>query len=84
MRHVPIAEFETNISEFTAAVRGGEEIVVTREGREELRLVMADMAKMERQRAAVEAMYALGQQIKAKNGPTTAAEIREWIDEGRP
>jgi prevent-host-death family protein len=84
MRHVPISEFETNISEFVAAARGGEEIVVTREGREELRLVMADMAKMERQRAAVEAMYALGQEVLARNGPTTAAERRAWIEDGRP
>ena len=84
MRHVPITELTTNISEFVAAARDGEEIVVMSDGHAELRLIMADDARRVRKRAVVQAAYALGQEILAKNGPTTSAEIREWIDEGRP
>lgn len=83
MRHVSISEFQANASELLAAAEAGEEIVLTREGEDILKLGLAEGARMARQRAAVEAMYALGQEMKAKYGPTTAAEIREWIEEGR-
>ena len=83
MRHVPIAEFEKNVSEFLAAVEAGDEIVVVRSGQEVVRLVATDEARQARKRRAVDALYAIGQEIKAKYGPTTAEEIREWLEEGR-
>jgi prevent-host-death family protein len=83
MRHVPIGEFKDKVSEYVAAAEAGDEIVLTRHGREVARLTSTDAARLARQRAAVDALYALGQEIKAKHGPTTAAEIREWIEEGR-
>ena len=84
MRHVPIAQFKDKMSEFMAAAEAGEDIVITRHGRDYMKLVPVAEDRMARQRAAVDAMYALGQRIKARNGPTAAEEIRAWIDEGRP
>lgn len=84
MRHVPIAEFKDKVSEIVAAAEAGEDITITRHGREVVKLVGLAQDRMARQRAAVEAAFALGQEIKAKYGPTTAAEIREWIEDGRP
>lgn len=84
MRHVPIAQFKDKMSEYMAAAESGEDIVITRHGRDYMKLVPVAEDRMARQRAAVQAAYLLGQEILRKNGPTTAAEIREWIDEGRP
>ncbi len=83
MRHVPIAQFKDKMSEIMAAAEAGEDIVITRHGRDYMKLVPVEEDRMARQRAAVDALYHLGQRIKAKYGPTTSAEIREWIDEGR-
>lgn len=83
MRHVPIAQFKDKMSEIMAAAEAGEDIVITRHGRDYMKLVPIEEDRMARQRAAVDALYDLGQQIKARNGPTTAEEIRVWIDEGR-
>lgn len=84
MRHVPIAQFKDKMSEYMAAAESGEDIVITRHGRDYMKLVPVEEDRMARQRAAVQAAYELGQRIKAKYGPTTAEEIRSWIDEGRP
>lgn len=84
MRHVPIAQFKDKMSEFMAAAESGEDIVITRHGRDYMKLVPVEEDRMARQRAAVDAMFALGQKIRAKYGPTSPEEIRAWIDEGRP
>ena len=83
MRNVPIAEFKDRCSEFVAAAEAGEDIVITRHGREVARVTGITDDKQERKRAAVEAMSRIGQAVLARHGPTTAAEIREWIEEGR-
>lgn len=83
MRYVPIAQFKDKMSEIMAAAEGGEDIIITRHGRDYMKLVPIEEDRMARQRAAVDAMYKLGQEIKARHGPTTADEIREWINEGR-
>lgn len=83
MRHVPIAEFENNVSEYLAAVEAGDEIVVMKSGEEVARLTASAQSRQARKVRAVDAAYALGQEIKMNYGPTTDAEIREWLEEGR-
>lgn len=83
MRHVPISEFKDRVSEYVAAAEAGEEIVLTRHGREVARLSSSDEQRLAKQREAVDELYALGQRIKARSGPTTAEEIVSWIKEGR-
>lgn len=84
MRHVPIAEFKDRASEMIAAAEAGEEIIVTRHGREVAKVMGIAEDRRARQRAAIEAAHRLGQQMREKYGPTSAAEIREWIEEARP
>jgi hypothetical protein len=48
-----------------------------------MKLVPVEENRIARKREAIDALWALGQQIRKKYGPTTAAEIREWIEEGR-
>ncbi len=85
MRHVPIAEFDPRTVELFAAAASGEEIVITDHGRDVIKLVAIpdDEGRAARKRAAVDALVAIGQRIKAKHGPTTDAEIREWLEDGR-
>lgn len=83
MRYVPIAQFKDKMSEIMAAAEGGEDIIITRHGRDYMKLVPVEEDRMARKRKAVQAIYELGIQIRETNGPTTAAEIREWIEEGR-
>lgn len=84
MRHVPIAEFKDKLSEIVAAAEAGEEIVITRHGRDVVKIIAVEEDRMARQRAAIRELYAFGQEILHTKGPTTSAEIRAWIDEGRP
>ena len=84
MRHVSVSELKDKASEIVSAAEAGEDITITRHGREVVKLVGLEQDRMARQRAAVDAAYAFGQEILRKNGPTTAAEIRAWIEEDRP
>ena len=83
MRHVPIAEFKDKLSEIVAAAEAGEEIVITRHGRDVVRLVAIKEDRLERQRAAMEALHGLGQQVLRDHGSTSQDERRAWIDMGR-
>lgn len=83
MRHVPIAQFKDKMSEIMAAAEAGENVVITRHGRDYMKLVPVEEDRMARKRAAMDALHALGREVREKHGPTTAAEIREWIEEGR-
>ena len=82
-RHVPISEFKDNASRLFAAVEGGEEIVVTRHGKPTVRMTAAAANEKQAQRAAIEALWALGKQIKDQSGPTPIEEILGWIGEDR-
>ena len=84
MRHVSVSELKDKASEIVTAAEAGEDITITRHGREVVKLVGLESERMARKRAAVEAGYAFGQEILARRGPTTAAEIRQWIEEDRP
>ena len=83
MRHIPIAEFKDKVAETISAAEAGEDIVVTRHGRQTVRLVPVDEERRARQRQAIEGLIALGDDIRARHGPSSAAEVRNWIDEGR-
>lgn len=92
MRHVSVAELKANAEELIAAAEAGEEIEIVREGEGVARITikaraaMADgrtPAQKERQRRAVDAAYALGQEILRTQGPTSSAERRAWIEDGR-
>lgn len=85
MRAVPVTEFTQDISELIEAVGGGEEIIFTRDGLPVARLMPPqpdDEARL--RRAAIMRSVELREQLRAQGVRVTKAEIREWIDEGRP
>ncbi len=88
-----IVELKANADEIVSAVHAGEDVEIMREGRSVARLVGADGPELvdartpeqkRQQYDAVTALMELGREIRARNGPTTAAEIKEWINESRP
>ena len=84
MRHVPMADFKDKMAETIAAAEAGEEIVITRHGRDTVKLgaVMDDDVEARRQSFACLAQ--VREQMRARGVPTTTrAEVREWIAEGR-
>lgn len=83
MRHVPIAQFKDKMSEIMAAAEAGEDIVITRHGRDYMRLVPVEEDRMARQRAAIDAMLKFREQLRAKGVRITPEEIVEWKNEGR-
>jgi prevent-host-death family protein len=83
MRHVPVAIFKDKVSQYIAEAAAGEEIVITRHGREAARLVPPAKDKRALREEAVARMGALGRKVLANHGPTTAAEIARWIEEDR-
>lgn len=79
MRHVPAAEFRDHLDDYLDAAASGEDVVVTREDRLPVRLTAAasgEADRLERQREAFRKAYEFGQSLKARIGPTSAAEIR--------
>lgn len=83
MRHVPIAQFKDKMSEIMAAAEAGEDIVITRHGRDYMKLVPVEEDRMARQRAAIDAMLELREDLRASGVRISPEEIVEWKNEGR-
>lgn len=83
MRHVPIAEFKDKLSELVSAVEAGEEIVVTRHGREVAKLVAMEQDRRVKTSAAVLDLLALREQLRAEGVRVSSDEWIEWKNEGR-
>jgi prevent-host-death family protein len=75
-------------SELIVRAAKGEEIVVTRRGAPVARIVPAPVRPKVKSpdecKQIIEDMRRLRASIAARGSATTLAEIREWIDEGRP
>ncbi len=83
MKHVPVAAFKDKVSHYIAEAEAGDEIVITKHGKEAARLVPPAKDKRALRLEAVERLRTLGQKVLAEHGPTTSAEIRQWIEEDR-
>ena len=83
MRHVPVAEFKDKVSAFIAAAQAGEEIVITRHGRDTVRLVPVRDDDVESRRRVFARLAEQHAAMWAEGRTVTSAEIREWINEGR-
>jgi prevent-host-death family protein len=87
MRHVPIATFKDRVSEFVAAASRGEEIIITRHGKPEARLVPTQEAIEERRRRAVEAFARMAESRERMRAEGRTVSVDEWVawkNEGRP
>ncbi len=83
MKQVPVAAFKDKVSHYIAEAGAGEEIIITRHGKEAARLVPPAKDKRALKAEAVARLRTLGQRVLANHGPTTSEEIRRWIDEDR-
>ncbi|GGA44311.1 type II toxin-antitoxin system Phd/YefM family antitoxin [Sphingomonas psychrolutea] len=83
MRHVPIAQFKDKMSEIMAAAEAGEDVVITRHGRDYMKLVPVEEDRMARQRAAIAGLLELREELRAKGVRVSSEEIIEWKNEGR-
>lgn len=83
MRHVPIAEFKDKLSEVVSAAEAGEEIVITRHGRDIVKLVPVVQDVPTRRRAAIAGILKLREELRAKGVRIGAEELIEWKNEGR-
>lgn len=83
MRHVPIAQFKDKMSEIMAAAEAGEDIVITRHGRDYMKLVPVEEDRMARQRAAIASMLELREDLRKQGVRISSEEIIAWKNEGR-
>ena len=83
---VGLFEAKTRLSELVARVESGGEVVITRHNRPVAKLVPIaapqpfDLAKRQ---AALAGIDALREQLRARHGSLTTAEIVSWVREGR-
>ena len=86
MESIGLFEAKTHLSELVNRAEKGEEVIITRHNKPVAKIVPYEPtrpADLQRRKAAVRRMQALGAQIAARGTPITQAEIGEWIDEGR-
>lgn len=84
MRYVPIAEFKDRMAEVMTAAVNGEDVIITRHGRDYVRLVPMQNDDVEAKRRALADLAAFRAAQRDRGvPPTTRDDIRAWIDEGR-
>lgn len=81
MREVGAFEAKNKLSELLDLAEGGEEVVITRHGKEVARLV-PPRGKIDRDQARA-AMQRLRERAKKENLGITLEEALAWRDEGR-
>ncbi len=83
MRHVPIAEFKDRVSEIVAAAEAGEDITITRHGREVVKLVGIEQDVRARRREALAKLSELRESLRAQGVSVSSDEWIAWKNEGR-
>jgi prevent-host-death family protein len=83
MERVPIAELKDRTSEFVARAERGEQLVITRHGKEAARLMPPKRLDRDSVRALVDQTIRNREAIRAATGTIPAGEIRRWIEEDR-
>jgi prevent-host-death family protein len=83
MTHVPIAQAKDRLSEYVAQAMAGVEVVLTKHGKETVRLVPVEKDRQTRWKKAVEGWAALGREIEEKYGSTEPGAVERWLKEDR-
>ncbi|HMT44182.1 MAG TPA: type II toxin-antitoxin system Phd/YefM family antitoxin [Chakrabartia sp.] len=84
MKLVPVATFKDRVSEFVSEAQAGEEIIITRHGKEAARLVPPRVDKAAARKEAMAKIRAFRESIKGKYDPVTTDDIHRWLEESRP
>ncbi|MDA8247563.1 MAG: type II toxin-antitoxin system prevent-host-death family antitoxin [Rhodospirillales bacterium] len=83
LREIQASEAGTHFPELLDEVERGETVVITREGRPVARLVPERAPQQPRNQAEVLAAIAAIKALRRDMPKVSAAELREWINEGR-
>ncbi len=89
MKHIGIAEAQTQLSSLIREVEGGHEVVLTRDGRPVAKLVHIDdtlatgLPNEQRIAKRRQAVARLRQIARGLDIQATQEEIKSWIEEGR-
>lgn len=83
MRHVAVATLKDKLSEYLAAAEAGDQLVITRHGREIARIVPPVTDKRAAMRDLVERTRRFSEDFRQKHGPVSSDEIGQWIEEDR-
>lgn len=84
MRHVAVATLKDKLSEYLAAAEAGDQLVITRHGREIARIMPPITDKRVKMSELVERTRRFRETFRAKYGPVSSDEIKQWIEEERP
>jgi prevent-host-death family protein len=76
-------EAEANLCRLLERVRAGDRFVITAEGEAVAQLVPVATEAPNRKESAAELLNKF-RTLRTRTKPATAAEIRQWINEGRP
>lgn len=84
MRHVPVAVFKDKASHYIAAAEDGEEIIITRHGKDAVKLVSmrSEAQRRERAREALDTLLHHREKMRAEGRTATAEELIAWKNEG--
>jgi prevent-host-death family protein len=83
MERVSIAELKDRVSEFVARVERGEELMITRHGKEAARLVPPKRLDPGRLQELVRQTVSNREAVRAATGALSAGEVRRWMEEDR-
>ncbi len=86
MESVGLFEAKTRLSELVARAEAGAEVVITRHNRPVARIVPVTEAQpfdAARRAAAVAGMEALREELRARHGGLSTAEIVSWVRDAR-
>ena len=84
MKQVPVTSFKDRVSEFVAEAQAGEEIIITRHGKEAARLVPPVVDKAAARKQAVQRIREFRASIKGKYDPVSTDDLLRWLEESRP
>ena len=84
MKQVPVTSFKDRVSEFVAEAQAGEEIIITRHGKEAARLVPPVVDKAAARKQAVKRIREFRDSIKGKYDPVSTDDLHRWLEESRP
>ncbi|MFN0115572.1 MAG: type II toxin-antitoxin system Phd/YefM family antitoxin [Paracoccaceae bacterium] len=83
MKHVGAFEAKTHLSQLLDLVEAGEEVVITRRGKEVARLVPSEAARQARNAEVFKEVRRLREEIRTTSGSFTTEELIAFKNEGR-
>jgi len=84
MKQVPVATFKDRVSEYVAEAQAGEEIIITRHGKEAARLVPPQVDKAAARKDLADKIRQARDRLRAKGQLFTSDEIDALLEDSRP